>query len=732
MLRYHRRNARLTWTVGISALVALGLGGALVAEKAKERTRWQVVYREDFTRATTESLAATWAVTFLPWATSQLMPAPVGHGRFAVRDGALHILGDNGYTDLAYRGDLLGGVRVEWDYLARKENLNFNCFIGGANRWGTGYTFHVGSWSNPSFVCLTQGKEYEVLDCTYLAQPMQAGRRYRFVLEKEEQRLRLQIDGQVVLEDELPSDAYGETANTFGFDCTGLNEMVIDNVVVAHKPMAQRVSPLAVADRLTQVGQHEQARAQYRDIVRTFPDGDLAVLAAFRGAVCAGRLGDDAICASELEAWLATHGEHQAAPYALHELTEVTRRQGDAARVRALRERLASWRGHPVLAAVLRGIASEHLSEVAPGRAKRVGDRDYPADTVATVKATIAALQGWAERYGLEWWKNDYAERASFVLLNFAEYDYIIDRFVPYSNNHGEALMQMGRFAEVLAAFPPGSYVRGSALMATARYDELFTGSYPLWLEWQARADVGQVAELLDGERIPEMRRASLLLAGRFDDVLAEFPDDRHGRAEALLGLGRSAEVEGVSDDPTMLARALLAGGRLDELETSHPSAYAELYRCALARWIAGERPRARALVAAIDGGDVPCGIDETMFARRMLGGFLDLQADPAIDPATAFATVLARPRGEYKQRIWHLVRYVVGELDDTAFLAQPYRHLVDERLVFAQALRADCRGQAAAALALYLTYVDAPGTPSSSARFERDFLAWRIAVLSP
>ncbi len=724
--RWYRHNARLFWVSAALLAVIAAVSGAFLVEKSKERADWHVVYTEDFSHATPKSIAASWmGMTGYPGDTA-FVELPLDSQRLSIEDGHVRLLGGHGYTDLTYRGDLTGDVRVEWEYTSPVSKLDLNCFIGGHDRL-SGYTFHIGSWSNSAYVSLTTMPKYAILDCDYLAHPLEAGHPYRFAMEKEGSRLRLRIDGTTIFDDENPAMAYGDASSAFGFDCVENSEVIISHVRVSHKPMPQRISPIAVADKLMQIRDYARAESQYQDIGMAYSGTDLARVASFRMAVCALRSGAVDRGATQLASFVQDRPRDQLTPYALYELLQVSRERHDDAEAARLREALVQWRGHAILQRVIAQLADAHLSELENVESGGVREPLHPAGVVERIHATLDELHLWGDRYGTAWWKNTYVFTSPGVLEDLGLFRDIVERYPPRSTTVGIALIKMGKYDEALARFAHDPLVKGVALMDLGRGDE----SPDSYGYLQVLMDRGEYAAVLANPGAHgEFRAHALVLAGRYEEVLASYRYSIWECADALIALGRPAEIGTLEPGNGLQAVMLVETGRLDEVVEKYPHEYPALYRVVLHRLVAGDTVRARALLDDLDAAKVPEGNEYLMFERDIFPSALRMITGETSDGPGAFAKTLATPF-RCRQRMWHLASFIAGTIDEPAFEAQPYRYLAKERLLFARALRADCHHQRDEASRDYLAYSRLPCFRSYANTFEREFVRWRIDALS-
>jgi hypothetical protein len=534
-----------------------------------------------------------------------------------------------------------------------------------------------------------------------------------------------------VLDVENPSEIYGDRSNTFGFDAVGIENLRVLSVKVYHKPLARRISPLAVGDKLLQIGDYARAAAAYLDVARSYPDEDLTAPATFRYAVCRLRLDDPRAC-DLLERFIADHPRDHAVPYALLELVRAKRKAGDQPAVERLCERCAAWKGEPALARVIGEIADQRHGDLAPVKITRVGESEWPAGSSERIVATIAELRRWGERFGVDWWGNSYAFDAGSVLQWQGRQDDILAVYPPRSQFYQEALLRQSRFRELLELSSPGSSLRGLALMHLGRVDEVVAGEqrYPEWLVAQALLDQGRLAELVaQPERLTSERPRLLVLAGRFQEVLDKFPDDQSAVASALTALGRAGEIEGRVTIPRALATMLVDTRRYDELFARYPNAYEELYRAALHLWIEGEHERARALLGDLAHAVVSPALEATMVARHVFPGMVRVWSGERVDLHALFDAEIAEAKRDRRLPLWYLLSYVVGDIDEAAFRAQEDRYLIDDRLLLAKAIAADVRGREDQARAAYALYAQRPCLTTSTLDFNLDLVRWRAGM---
>ncbi len=732
-MRWYRRNRTLFWMAAVGAVLLGAVSWMLAVEKAKERAQWRVVYDADFKGTTAKALDRSWIPTVSANSHDPFTPISFTSEEFAIDAKGLTIHGtQGGYVDVSYRNDLVGDVRVEWDYACDHRNLNYNCYIGGSNRWNS-HMFHIGSWNNPAYAALTHGADYSVIDSDFLEHPLAAGHVYRFAMEQDHGRLRLLIDERVIFDLDNPSDIYGDRSNTFGFDAVGITDLRISHVRVMHKPLPQRISPLAVADSLLQMRDYPSAAQHYLDIENSYPGTELAHTAHFRYAISCLRAGDTAHAVELLGRLASQDQDDPQTPYACYELLNALGQQGDKKAISELLERFGHWQGHPVLPRVMAWIADSHLGELQTLKVEKVGDPERRPDIVACIKMTIAELQEWGHRYDVAWWKNTYAFIAGDVLRSMGDGSDVIANFPRQSLTYQSALAEAGRFTDVLELAPPGSPARAWALVGLGRHDEVLADAfYPEDIKWELYAQRGDLPKLLENRAlVPSQWAKTLLLAGRYDEVIDQSPDPKT-LAAALVALGRAKEIESRTNDMIAVSRGLVELREYDQLTSRFPIAYENLYLAAERQWFAGDLAAAGKLLADLDRSQAPLEISDIMFGRYVFPGVIKLISGTSTDPAVEFEPLIVRSRGWYQQQLWHQLSYIAGKIDDRQFLAQPDHNLVEERLLLAQAIANDVRGKHDEALAAYTKFAALPCFRPSFRECDRDFVTWRIHELTP
>ncbi|MBA3686022.1 MAG: hypothetical protein H0W72_12405 [Planctomycetes bacterium] len=99
---------------------------------------------------------------------------------------------------------------------------------------------------------------------------------------------------------------------------------------------------------------------------------------------------------------------------------------------------------------------------------------------------------------------------------------------------------------------------------------------------------------------------------------------------------------------------------------------------------------------------------------------------------AASVASLAAEHRWTHRQRIWHQAMYLLGTIDEQAFLGQPNRSQADAEMLVLRAMRREVAGRRAEALADWRAYLAKPTWRRSiNLPGALDSLAtWRIAAL--
>jgi hypothetical protein len=203
----------------------------------------------------------------------------------------------------------------------------------------------------------------------------------------------------------------------------------------------------------------------------------------------------------------------------------------------------------------------------------------------------------------------------------------------------------------------------------------------------------------------------ALLLAGRGEEAIARAGDDGDLRLIACMDLGRVAE-----------ARVLANQGRP-----------------AFAGWVAA----AEAVTACLRGDAAP-GIallaaprkpsgtlEEARLAGVILPAALAAQGHPEVyQPALA---ALRATRWASDQHPWHDAGFLLGEIDEAAYLAQPHHLYAPADLLLLRGIRQDRAGAQAAAAADYRAWLALPWWrrgPQPEAT-EEGYVRWRLDALA-
>lgn len=522
-LRWYRRNQRLFWMAAVMVVGVGGAGGLLFREKIQEMITWRFWAQDDFAYADTRELSRMWRATQTQnW--RDLSERPFGDSGSWFIDSA-SLVGRNlsGADNITFVQDIPGDIRVEWNVTPLAQSRDLNCYIGGASRF-EGYMFHVGGYGDPSSVTLTRGRDGEELEVGALGTTIALGNTYRMRMELEANVVRFFCNGHKSME-YADWDLEGSAGRpTFGFENNQGNSIRIDDVKVYYHPLPLRVTPLAAADRFVRAGYFEQALALYSEVVRLYPDYDIAAVAMFKSAECLMRLDSVAQAIDMYHRFERTHPNHPLVALSAYGRYRVLAAKGDsAAASNCLLDIGRRYPDHPVLRTAVRTMSIAASARFQTERARWGGGRTADTSVARALLAELRTVAGWARALGVSTKRNRYIGNAVDQLYGRGTitFDQLLTEFPEQRGSHATALLVMGNYTRVLRDYADQADQAATVLFNSGRYEDVLR-KYP-----QVRARCAE----------------SLLRLGRLDEVLARYRDQGAHCAQALWRMGRIEEA---------------------------------------------------------------------------------------------------------------------------------------------------------------------------------------------
>ena len=336
--RLYRHNKRATWVACVGVVFIAALSYLLYQELLKSESEWQIFYQEDFSEIKPVDFTQQYELTgfrrFMQ-STSEKLPIKFGEA-WDIKDGALHFrkvgLGDN-TLNLTWMGKIPGDIRLEFDCWSDKDGQPMRTYIAGSSRF-QGYHLHAEDGSGQCRFYVTreaknnsaQSREKRVdgwqsgsLADVKVNWSFEANKVYRYVYERSNSRVRLSINGELLFDvfdiDVLNGPGYQQ----FGFEMPS-SSIVIDNIVAYNRPLAQLVSPLAVADAYFKSGDYEQAGRYYETLKDAYPDTDVRAQSLYRLGRCALIKFDYLSAAQFFQTFMTEFPDHRLREYVLYEM----------------------------------------------------------------------------------------------------------------------------------------------------------------------------------------------------------------------------------------------------------------------------------------------------------------------------------------------------------------------------------------------------------------------------
>jgi hypothetical protein len=719
--RWYRANAKLFWTVAVSAsAVALSLG-MLALERAKESRAW-VEVQGDLLPADPEALARAWHTrVHLGWdANVPFVDAATAPPLVTPSDGGMLITGDERICDVALAQRTRGDVALEWDYRPLRQSGNLNCFIGGPDRYDS-FTFHVGV-GGATDRCIIS-RQNETLMSVPMPMRLELGRTYRFRIEREDGHVLLTIDGSTILDWNDAEDVCGASP-TVGFDGVLSQSLWIGHVRLFRRTAGRRVSPLELGDDLYALRFGDpaadakalaEAERHYREVADDYLGSDIGVRAEFRLCLCAARR-HDAGAADAFLSFAKAHPDHELEPFAL---LQASRLLANAAARAPIRELLTRHRGQALLQVELRRIGDEQFNLVHGRQGAALRDAARSAEDT---------LVSWGKRFGCDPHGLQVARDIDHELIVDGQDLVALELPLTPPEDLGFVMRARGRHSEVLQRCRDVPTVVCDTLREMGRYQEAVAidGAY-VDARVFALFRLGDFAGMRRLAPHHQLFDRMDLYKGHIEEYLARHPKDEFGpdfgrtpRVLGLWALGRFQQLYDEYRNPEVRGTALVRLGRIDEALAGFGTVESVRESAAIALDARGEWERA---LAVLEPGERAADIAHTALRSAAI-------AAEHGDPARARAElerVLAVDHETLAQRPWNTAAFALGRIDEAAFLAQPFRECVEQRLLSARALRRQLAGDERGAAELYLQVMELPFWQRDLNAEEIDWMEWRI-----
>ncbi len=319
------------------------------------------------------------------------------------------------------------------------------------------------------------------------------------------------------------------------------------------------------------------------------------------------------------------------------------------------------------------------------------------------------------------------------------------------------ALIRLGRFEEAIVRFPKHTFICADVLLRQGRYELAYERCAQGIMGVRAKLAMGRYDE---ARSVPGLERSdvdyfSYLHAARFDEArkAAKAPKSV---AEVFLAQGKLEMARETSIDTDIQqqilrykgdyeaalqhaetdqqkAMALLALRRFDELKKRYLFLDEILHRVTvnedLDLLVSGEKAYNQTVFAeganpVIDFTDVTTR-DGHLFVRPFIQ---HLHGDEGA--FSLYRHIISKLRHAFAERSWHRAAYVLGRIDNEAFLKQPRRLNAATDLLLCKAMRLETEKKTRLAAAQYKQYLNEPVWRREEQYLLEAFARWRLREL--
>lgn len=298
------------------------------------------------------------------------------------------------------------------------------------------------------------------------------------------------------------------------------------------------------------------------------------------------------------------------------------------------------------------------------------------------------------------------------------------------------ALRRTGRLDEALARYgePMPRQTIAFSLLLTGRYEEVLTSGFQFpQISARALTSLGRAQEAI--ERYPDHSACAYLALGRYQELLDRFPLDATliERMYALHALGKVEELKKVS--PRLVWHwnvAQLYAGPEAILAARNPEVYRHLAsaQClvTLRALREGNTPKAETALRQIQGiRDPDLWWDGHSSADVIIASLLRGLLDDREHLREDLSEIVAHHPFKEKQELWHDAAYLNGTITAPIYRRQPQQHDLANRFTFVQAVAHDLNGRRADAQRIYRTFVEGTQPYPEYNLLRHEFAAWRL-----
>lgn len=570
--RLYRHNKRAVWVAAVGLVFVAILGLVLYNELLKSQSEWNVYAVEDFDDMQAGGLSEDWTgLTLRRYNSNTMSEHVVGQGEmWSIADGRLRYKGpgiSDSQVNLTYRHKIPGDIRIEFDYYPGRDGSIPKMYLGGKHRY-EGYVTHlVAGNSRVSGYITREPVNEERLEVQYRgsgnltqgAVPVDitAGERYHIRYERQGNYIRMYINGFELFNVYDVDVLTGPQYQQFGIEVSGGYDGVhtFDNFVISNRPLAQKVSPLTVADTYFRLGDYEQAVAYYEALIDAYPGTDVRAFSLYRMGRCLIRSGEYARASMLLKIFLNEFPEHDLHNYVLYELGRSYAQNDNISEAKVWFGKISVDAHENVRQQTLIAILYYYTRSYPDVGKWNPVILDHPEQIFGDLDVVkyLYKIEGewdyWSDKLQITLYRSHPVWMSiPYMHLRMGNFDHLIKR---YKNVHFhyavfDALRLLGQGERIKEFHPNEKGLYRNVLLDTGQYErylaEFSANESAMKRYWWHTGEFDKYEEL-EGS-LSKSRKASILIRQqRYTDVIQQYPDQDWQLIDAYRGLGQFENI---------------------------------------------------------------------------------------------------------------------------------------------------------------------------------------------